>query len=87
MKVSLGAKPRTPIPKLTDEEMHAIVDVAHRLGLKVSVHAMSGTIEQAVRAGADSIEHGWEMPASTDKSIQKQQYLYFCHPHLSAGIL
>ena len=63
-------KPATPFPKLTDEEMFAIVDAAHRLGLKVSVHAMGGTIEQAVLAGADSIEHGWEMPVSAIEAFR-----------------
>ena len=63
-------KHRTSVPKFTDEEMFAIVDAAHRLGMKVSVHAMSGTIEQAVRAGADSVEHGWEMPASAVRAFR-----------------
>ncbi|MEA9605013.1 amidohydrolase family protein [Xanthomonas campestris pv. plantaginis] len=40
------------------EEMRALVDEAHRLGLKVAVHA-HGTagINDAIRAGADTIEH------------------------------
>jgi imidazolonepropionase-like amidohydrolase len=43
----------------TDEEMRAIVDMAHKSGLKVAAHA-HGTqgIDAAVRAGVDSIEHG-----------------------------
>jgi imidazolonepropionase-like amidohydrolase len=43
----------------TDEEMKAICDTAHFLGLKVAAHAHgAGGIDAAVRAGVDSIEHG-----------------------------
>ncbi len=43
----------------TDEEVHALVDEAHRLGRKVAAHAMGREgIESALRAGVDSIEHG-----------------------------
>ncbi len=52
-----GVKPNAQ--QYTDEEMQAIVDEAHRLGLKVAAHA-HGTegIMAAIRAGTDSIEHG-----------------------------
>ena len=40
------------------EEMKAIVDEAHLLGLKVAVHAHGADgIETALRAGVDSVEH------------------------------
>jgi len=40
------------------EEMKAIVDEAHLLGLKVAVHAHGKEgIETAIRAGVDSVEH------------------------------
>ena len=40
------------------EEMKAIVDEAHLLGLKVAVHAHGADgIETAIRAGVDSVEH------------------------------
>lgn len=43
----------------TDEEARALVDEAHRLGRKVAAHAIGREgIESALRAGADSIEHG-----------------------------
>lgn len=43
----------------TDEEVEALVDETHRVGKKVSAHAMEGdTITQAVMAGVDGIEHG-----------------------------
>lgn len=62
---------QTDIPKLTDEEMFAIVDTGHRLGLKVSVHAMGNSVKQALRAGADSIEHGFGMDRSTVNLFKK----------------
>jgi imidazolonepropionase-like amidohydrolase len=44
----------------TDEEAKALVDEAHRLGRRVAAHAMGREgIESALRAGADSIEHGY----------------------------
>lgn len=43
----------------TFEEMKAIADTAHSLGLKVMAHAHGARgIEQAARAGIDTIEHG-----------------------------
>jgi imidazolonepropionase-like amidohydrolase len=42
----------------TDEEMKAICDMAHFMGLKVAAHAHGARgIDAAVRAGVDSIEH------------------------------
>jgi len=44
----------------SDEEARALVDEAHRLGRKVAAHAMGREgIESALRAGADTIEHGF----------------------------
>jgi imidazolonepropionase-like amidohydrolase len=43
----------------TDEEARALVDEAHRLGRKVAAHAIGRDgIESALKAGADTIEHG-----------------------------
>lgn len=49
---SLGAQ------QFTQQEMNAIVDEAHTLGMKVAAHA-HGTngIQAAIRAGVDSVEH------------------------------
>ncbi|HKZ19545.1 MAG TPA: amidohydrolase family protein [Acidimicrobiia bacterium] len=46
-------------PQMTTEEMTAIVDEAHRMGVRVAAHAegLEGT-RWALRAGADTIEHG-----------------------------
>jgi imidazolonepropionase-like amidohydrolase len=54
---STGDNPRLQL--MSDEEMKAIVDTAHALGLKVAAHIYpADTIESAVRAGVDSVEHG-----------------------------
>ncbi|PYQ68188.1 MAG: amidohydrolase [Acidobacteria bacterium] len=46
-------------PQLTDEELAAIVDEAHRLGRKTAAHAHGDRAARAaVDAGIDSIEHG-----------------------------
>jgi imidazolonepropionase-like amidohydrolase len=45
--------------QFTDEELAAIVESAHLLGMKVAAHAHGKRgIESAIRAGVDSIEHG-----------------------------
>jgi len=46
-------------PTLTVEEMTAIVEEAHKAGLKVAAHATTvDGIKNALKAGVDSIEHG-----------------------------
>jgi imidazolonepropionase-like amidohydrolase len=43
----------------SDEELRAIVDEAHRAGLKVAAHCMGDeAIRHAIEAGIDCIEHG-----------------------------
>ncbi|HYK41082.1 MAG TPA: amidohydrolase family protein [Thermoanaerobaculia bacterium] len=71
-------------PQLTDAEMAAIVDEAHRLGRKVAAHAHGDSAARAaVKAGVDSIEHGSFL---TDETMQlmkaKGTYLV---PTLLAG--
>jgi len=68
----------------TDEELHAIVTVAHALGRKVAGHAhAAGGINAALRAGFDSIEHGAFL---NDQSIRlfKKTGAYLV-PTLSVG--
>lgn len=46
-------------PTLTVEEMHVVVEEAHKQGRKVAAHATTPEgIKNAVMAGVDSIEHG-----------------------------
>jgi imidazolonepropionase-like amidohydrolase len=61
---STGDDPRQQL--MTNEEMQAAVATAHALGLKVAAHVYpAAAIENAVRAGVDSIEHGSFASADT----------------------
>ncbi len=52
-------RPVRSIVNFTPAEIAAIVDEAHRLGVKVAAHANGWDgIDSALRAGVDSIEHG-----------------------------
>ena len=52
----------------SDEELAAIVDEAHRAGLKVAAHAHGDAgIRACIRAGVDCIEHG---SLASDETIQ-----------------
>jgi len=52
-------RPVRSVVNFTPAEAAAIVDEAHRLGVKVSAHANGWDgIDAALRAGVDSIEHG-----------------------------
>ena len=47
---------------MTPEEIAAVVDAAHRFGVKVAAHSgSSAATETAVDAGIDSIEHGYTL--------------------------
>jgi imidazolonepropionase-like amidohydrolase len=51
---------------LTFDEMKAIVDTAHAAGHKVAIHSYGASgVKDAVRAGADSVEHGIELDEDT----------------------
>jgi imidazolonepropionase-like amidohydrolase len=67
IKVVADAEPRF----VTQEEMKAIVEEAHRSKVKVAVHATSETgIKTAIDAGADSVEHG---DAITDDMLKQMK--------------
>jgi imidazolonepropionase-like amidohydrolase len=51
---------------VTFDEMKAIVDAAHALGHKVAIHSYGASgVKDAVRAGADSVEHGIDLDDET----------------------
>jgi imidazolonepropionase-like amidohydrolase len=55
----LSLRDAVDTPQLTQAEMDALVDEAHRLGLKAAAHAHGAEgAKVAIRAGIDSIEHG-----------------------------
>jgi imidazolonepropionase-like amidohydrolase len=58
---------------VTFDEMKAIVDTAHALGKKVAIHSYGGSgVRDAVRAGADSIEHGADVDDETIAEMVKR---------------
>ncbi|HSS21988.1 MAG TPA: amidohydrolase family protein [Pyrinomonadaceae bacterium] len=69
----------------TDEEMKAMVDESHRLGHRVAAHAMGWDgIDASLRAGVDSIEHGYGLDeALMDRMIK--QGTYWC-PTIYVGV-
>ncbi|MGF7151229.1 imidazolonepropionase-like amidohydrolase [Sphingomonas zeicaulis] len=69
---------------LNDEELKAIVETAHSLGMKVASHAHGKAgIDAAVKAGVDSIEHGTYADAESYK-LMKERGTYMV-PTLFAG--
>jgi imidazolonepropionase-like amidohydrolase len=67
-----------------DDEMQAIIDTSHQLGRKVTAHAHSAEgINAALRAGADSIEHG-SFANEESFALFKQKGAYLV-PTLLAG--
>jgi len=55
--LSIGDDPSRQL--MTDDEIAAVIETAHSLGMKVAAHAHGKTaIDQAVKLGVDSIEHG-----------------------------
>jgi imidazolonepropionase-like amidohydrolase len=61
---STGDDPRQQL--MTNEEMRVAVETAHSLGMKVAAHIYpAAAIENAVRAGVDSVEHGSFASADT----------------------
>ena len=58
---------------ITFEEMKAIVDAAHALKRKVAIHSYGPSgVKDAVRAGADSIEHGIDLDDETIAEMAKR---------------
>lgn len=52
--------------ELSDEEIRAVVETAHALGLKVASHAHGKRgIDASIKAGVDSIEHGTYLDAES----------------------
>jgi imidazolonepropionase-like amidohydrolase len=61
---------------MTDDEMKAVVDAAHALGMKVAAHIYPDeAIYNAVQAGVDSVEHGSFATARTF-ALMKQRGTY-----------
>ena len=62
---------------LTFEQLKAIVDAAHSLGRKVAIHSYGASgVKDAVRAGADSVEHGIELDDETLREMVKRRTVW-----------
>jgi imidazolonepropionase-like amidohydrolase len=58
---------------LTFDEMKSIVETAHAAGQKVAIHSYGASgIRDAVRAGADSVEHGIDLDDETLDEMVKR---------------
>jgi imidazolonepropionase-like amidohydrolase len=58
---------------VTFEEMRAIVETAHKLGKRVAIHSYGPSgVRDAVRAGADSVEHGADVDDETIAEMVKR---------------
>ena len=63
--------------RMVEDEARALVDTAHAYGRKVAVHAHGAEgIKLAVRAGADSIEHGTVMDDEILKLMKEHRTFY-----------
>ena len=58
---------------VTFEEMKSVVDAAHAAGKKVAIHSYGASgVRDAVRAGADSVEHGADVDDETLREMAKR---------------
>ena len=70
---SRADRPLRSRPNFRDDELRALVDEAHRLGRKVAAHATGWEgIDAALRAGVDSIEHGFGLTTDLATRMAKQ---------------
>jgi imidazolonepropionase-like amidohydrolase len=72
---------------LTVPELAAVVEEAHRQHLKVAVHAVDKTsIQTAIDAGADSIEHGNEVTDAQLKQMHDKRFFFDFTPTSYGGL-
>src|SRR5881398_1528641 len=73
---------------LTVPELGAVIEEAHRKHLKVAVHAVDKTsIQTAIDAGADSIEHGNEVTDTQLKQMHDKGIFFDFTPTFYDGFL
>jgi imidazolonepropionase-like amidohydrolase len=67
----------TGLQTFTYEEMKAAVDTAHALGKKIAIHTYGPAgARDAVRAGADSVEHATDMDDETIQEMVRKKIFY-----------
>lgn len=68
--MSIGDDPRHQL--MTDDEIKAVIDTAHALGMKVAAHAHGkDAIDHTIALGVDSIEHGSYADAASYKLFKQ----------------
>jgi imidazolonepropionase-like amidohydrolase len=73
---------------LTDDEIGAVVDVAHRLGRKVTAHAIAPrTIDAVIRGGVDAIEHGYSLDQSSAAAMAERDVVLVPTLSVHAAVL
>ncbi|EIW87413.1 hypothetical protein CONPUDRAFT_149443 [Coniophora puteana RWD-64-598 SS2] len=62
---SSSSSRRLPVIAFNRDELRAIIDTAHALGVKVAAHANTTSVfSTLVRLGVDTVEHGWNVASS-----------------------
>src|SRR5262249_30049099 len=62
---------------ITYEELKAIIDTAHAVGRKVAVHSYGpNAARDAIRAGADTLEHATDMDDATIAELARKKIWY-----------
>jgi imidazolonepropionase-like amidohydrolase len=86
--VDAGAGPVWKFRYLAPEDAKAVVEDAHRLGLKVAAHASDKTgIQTAIDAGVDSVEHGDEAADDQLKQMKDKGIFLVATDLFSSGRL
>jgi len=72
----------TTVAAYTEEEIRVAVEEAHRVGVKIAVHALGGpALRWALRAGADTIEHA-NLLEEEDIALFLETGAYLSDPNL-----
>lgn len=72
-----GEHEQIDTPQLTDDEMAAIIDVAHDWGRKVTAHVgPSETLRRAIELGLDCVEHGYQLTTSVTDLMAERGVWY-----------
>ena len=72
---SVGKNPKLPV--LTLNEIKAITEEAHRVGVKVGAHAIGGEgLTNAILGGVDTIEHGRFLDDDLCRQMVKMNIIY-----------
>lgn len=58
------------------EEVHQVVEAAHRRGMRVMVHSTGPHINDLIKAGVDAIEHGMSATPETVELMAKHRVLW-----------